>query len=208
MSKEIKFIFFDVGGVIIFDFSKTNKWQEMMSDIGINKTNKKPFEDLFKKYEPEICRGRKIDTFVEVVKSELGLEFKEGYSMLDDFADRFEVNTSIHPILNELSKKYKIGLLTNMYPGMLEAIKKKGILPQVKWDVILDSSIVGFKKPQEEIYGIAENKSNTDPEKILLVENERVNINVAKKRGWQILLYNPSNPLTSNNKLRELLNIK
>jgi len=41
MNKNIKFIYFDVGGVAILDFSKTNKWKEITKALEINKTRDK-----------------------------------------------------------------------------------------------------------------------------------------------------------------------
>lgn len=35
----ISFIYFDVGGVAMLDFSGTNKWELLKKEIGVNKTN-------------------------------------------------------------------------------------------------------------------------------------------------------------------------
>ena len=42
----IKFIYFDVGGVLVRDFSKSNKWQELVNEIGISKKKKRFFTIL------------------------------------------------------------------------------------------------------------------------------------------------------------------
>jgi len=209
MNKDIRFIYFDVGGVVILDFSKTNKWREMTQALGVNESNRDRFDEIFNEFEPEICASRKtLDEFIEVVKSELELSLPEGYLMLEDFVDRFEANLSLHPILNKLSKQYSLGLLTNMYPDMLDKIKEKGILPPVKWDIVIDSSVVGFRKPQDEIYRLAEEKSGFDGGRILFVENSTTHVNAAKKQGWQTLLYDPSDVSGSNKELEMKLGIK
>lgn len=150
-----KFIYFDVDGVIVLDFSKTNKWKEMISSLGIFGDNINKFNQLFDEYEPQICTGLNLKSFVAIVKQTLGIEFNSNYSMLEDFVKRLEINISIHHILNELSRNYKLGLLTNMYPGMLDLLNKPGILPLINWDVVIDSSIIGYRKPQAQIYEIA-----------------------------------------------------
>jgi hypothetical protein len=33
MKKDISFIYFDVGGVLIQDFSGNNKWNELLSEL-------------------------------------------------------------------------------------------------------------------------------------------------------------------------------
>lgn len=209
MDHDIKFIYFDVGGVVILDFSKTNKWREMTKALGVNESNRKRFDEIFNEFEPEICVSKKsLNEFVAVVNSELQLSLPANYSMLDDFVDRFESNQSLHAILNKLSEQYQFGLLTNMYPDMLDKIKERGILPQIEWNVVIDSSVEGVMKPQEEIYKLAEDKSGFEGGKILFVENSAMHIDAAKKQGWQTLLYDPSDISGSNMKLEKLLSIK
>lgn len=206
MNDKIKFIYFDVGGVAVLDFSKTNKWDEMTKDLGVNEFNRKKFDVIFSEFEPEICVSRKtLEEFIDVVNNKLKLDIPKSYDMLDDFVNRFEPNTTIEPILQNLSKKYRLGLLTNMYPNMLDKIKARNILPKVEWDVIIDSSIVGHRKPQDSIYELAENKSGTNPKNILFVENTVTHIDAAKKRGWQTLLYDPSDVSGSNSELEKKL---
>ena len=77
-----------------------------------------------------------------------------------------------------------------MYPGMLSAIMKKGIMPPVSWDVIIDSSVEGCQKPSVDIFKLAEKKSNMREDSILFIDNTIENINAAKDFGWQTFLYN------------------
>ena len=161
--------------------------------------------NLSQKY---VSAKKSLDEFVKVVKSELGMSLPADYSMLDDFVDRFDPNPRLHPILNKLSKQYQLGLLTNMYPGMLDKIKARGILPQIEWNVVIDSSIEGVMKPQKKIYKLAEDRSGFEGGKILFVENSAMHVDAAKKRGWQTLLYDPSDISGSNRRLEKLLDIK
>ncbi|MBI5613876.1 hypothetical protein HY947_03040, partial [Candidatus Gottesmanbacteria bacterium] len=70
---------------------------------------------------------------------------------LDEFVNRFEKNQSIWPVLESIHKTYRMGLLTNVYPRMLDEIKNRDILPPIQWDVVVDSSIVGYQKPNPKI---------------------------------------------------------
>ena len=38
-----------------------------------------------------------------------------------------------------------------MYPGMFEAIADRGLFPPITWDVVVDSSAVGYAKPDEDM---------------------------------------------------------
>jgi ribonucleotide monophosphatase NagD (HAD superfamily) len=42
---NIKTIFFDVGGVLIRDFSATDKWDEMLDDLGLTESQKQIYFD-------------------------------------------------------------------------------------------------------------------------------------------------------------------
>lgn len=198
---QTNFIYFDVGGVVILDYSKTNKWEEMLNDLHIPDDKRTAFEELFDKYELQICVGMNIDEFVTAATTQLGIEFPPHYSMLDDFANRFEPNPQLAEILSDLKQKYKIGLLTNMYPGLLDAIKARNLLPEIQWDVVIDSSVVGLRKPQAEIYELAEETSQTNPANILFIENSKSHVEAANQRGWKTVLYDPSDVEGSNKEL-------
>ncbi|MBU3925473.1 HAD hydrolase-like protein [Patescibacteria group bacterium] len=206
MNDNIKFIYLDVGGVVVLDFSKTNNWIEMTKALGVNEFNRKKFDNIFFEFEPKICVNKKtLGEFIDAVNNELKLNISKDYSMLDDFVNRFESNISINPILLRLSKNYKLGLLTNMYPGMFDKIRARKILPEVRWDIIIDSSVVGCMKPQDNIYELAEKKVNSNSKNILFIENTITHINAAKKRGWKTLLYDPANISSSNSALEKML---
>ncbi len=207
-NNKIKFIYFDIGGVAILDFSKTNKWHELASALGVSESDIDKFNNLFAEFEPGICVGKKdLLDFVKEAKKLLGLGISDDHDMLGEFVDRFEVNISIHSIIDKLGINFKLGLLTNMYPNMLDRIKERHLLPKAKWDVVIDSSVIGLRKPQDEIYQFAEEKAGVNPKNILFIENSISHIEVAKRRGWQTLLYDTSNIQESNEALIKLVGI-
>lgn len=183
----IKFVYFDVGGVLIKDFSKTDKWNELKIDLKINDPN---FDVWFDDLEAKLLIGK--------------ASFENTKLTLNDFVSRFEMNPSIWPIVKEIKKKYRVGLLTGMYSGMLDAIFKSGVMPEIEWDVIVDSSVFGFKKPNIEIYKIAEEKAGFLGEEILFVDNTKKNLETAQSLGWQTFLYDSSDYVGSTEKLRTL----
>lgn len=201
----VKFVYFDVGGVVIKDFSGTNKWHELKRDIGILPGQEKDFDEVFDTYEPEVCVGRDVETLLPLLHERLGLHLPEDYSFLADFVNRFERNESIWPIIENTRSKYRIGLLTNMYPSMLDRIKQKGLLPEVAWDVIIDSSIEKVRKPQTEIFQLAQERAGFVGAEILFVENSTMHVEAAKAFGWQAMLYDPTDIAGSNRRLQETL---
>jgi len=49
--KKPKFIYFDVGGVVLLDFSETEKWEELKSAMGVNEIDIGKFNKVWDKYE-------------------------------------------------------------------------------------------------------------------------------------------------------------
>ncbi len=88
---------------------------------------------------------------------------------------------------------------------MFEAIKKKNILPDVDWDIIIDSSIEKVAKPDPNIYKLAQDRVHASGSEILFVENTLGNIKPAQSLGWQTFLYDSAHPTDSSQKLRLLL---
>jgi FMN phosphatase YigB (HAD superfamily) len=186
----ISFVYFDVGGVVIADVNGTDKWTKMKRDMGITAKNDIEFDQFYDEHEKEVCLGRDVDTIIPLIKEKFNVNLPTGYSLLADFINRFEQNKYIQPVLDKVKQDCGIGLLTNMYPGMFSAIKVKGIMPKVNWDVVIDSSIEGYRKPDLKIFELAQEKANTERKTILFVDNKFENINVAKDFGWQTFFYN------------------
>lgn len=92
-----------------------------------------------------------------------------------------------------------------MYPHMLDAIYQAGLMPETNWDAIIDSSIEKVRKPQIEIFQLAQNRAGVQGAEILFVENGAKHVAAAKKFGWQTFLYDPTNTTQSNQNLERLL---
>ncbi|MEK9135398.1 MAG: HAD family hydrolase [Patescibacteria group bacterium] len=197
----ISFVYFDVGGVVVSDFSGTDKWVKMKRDIGITIENDKEFDQFYDKYEKEVHVGRDVDTLIPLMAEKFNLIFPAGYSLLKDFVDRFKSNKSILPVIDKIKQDCQIGLLTNMYPGMLSAMTKKGIMPLISWNVIIDSSVEGCQKPKLDIYKLAEQKINIKKDNILFIDNTMENIDAAKNFGWQTFFYDSVDHKNSSNNL-------
>lgn len=149
--------------------------------------------------------GEDINIFVQEAKQKLGLSFQPDYDMTKDFVNRFEVNKPISNLIRKLKKDFMLGLLTNQYSGMLSMIIERDLMPKVDWDVIIDSSLEKIRKPDPEIFLLAENKVKADPRSILFVDNKQSLLEPARQRRWQVFEYDPSNPETSTTKLQRFI---
>ncbi len=203
----ISFIYFDVGGVAMLDFSGTNKWEELKKEMGVNEDNNAAWEHVWSRYKNKVCLDCDVDSLVPLFRSEVGLDLPENYSLLNSFIKRFTVNTSIWPVVDAVAKKYRIGLLTNMYPRMLSTLfEQKLIPPKEKWEIILDSSEIGFQKPDKRLYEIAQQVSGVKNEEILFIENSLEHLQAAQDFGWQTFAYDSQTPNESSRELMNVLN--
>lgn len=196
----ISFVYFDVGGVAILDFSGTNKWNELKNGLKIPKEQDQAFDKFFTEYEAD-CTDRDIDSLIPIIKTRFGASIPKNYSMLTDFVTRFEKNPLLWPVIKKVKEKCRIGLLTDMYPRMLQAIRNYNLLPPVDWDVIIDSSVVKYQKPNKKIFEIAEKEARVNKHEILFIDNTIKNIQAALNFGWQTFLYDSTNPEESSHNL-------
>lgn len=201
----ISFIYFDVGGVVVKDFSASNKWDLLRRDLGISDNDKERFNILWRDHEKEICTKLPVEDMIPLLEKEFGVVIPKSHSILKNFVKYFERNESIWPVIDQIKAKYKIGLLTSMYAGMFDEILKKNILPSTVWNTIIDSSLVGFAKPDKRIFEIAQEKVQVSPQKILFVENSKINIDAAKKLDWQTFWYDSADYAGSSQKLKEYI---
>ncbi len=200
----IKFVYFDIGGVAILDFSGTDSWEKLMTEIGIKKKYHESFKSYWDTIDSEISSMSDIDILVPAIENKFKIKFPKDYSFLvDGFVRKFCKNETIWPVIKEVKKTCKIGLLTNMYPKMLPEILKAKLLPEVKWDEIIDSSIEKVQKPVPGVFRLAEERCGFKGEDILFVDNTKRHLDGAEKFNWQTFLYDPKNPEKSSKNLLE-----
>ena len=206
--KKISFVYFDVGGVMIQDFSDSPKWDTMMDVMGIPLERRAEFDELYHTYDTQICLGQHEDTLLPEIAACFNLSLPEGFSMRQYFLDHFDKNLSLWSIISTLKTTIKVGLLTDQYPGMLTQIMDLGLFPSVEWDAIVDSTQVGFRKPSPEIYQIAQAKAGVPAAEILFIDNREKNLIPATDLGWQTYFYDSKDYEKSSRDLLQFMHAK
>jgi FMN phosphatase YigB (HAD superfamily) len=146
-----------------------------------------------------------VDALRSNLNETLDLQLPLDFSLVQAFVDLFSTNEALWPILKDLQQNFSLGLLTNMYSGMLNRIRDANLLPNVEWDVIVDSSIVNMVKPNKDIYELAQSKANVLPSEILFIDNLQKNVDMASDLGWKTFLYDPSDHKKSCEDLLQLI---
>lgn len=108
---------------------------------------------------------------------------------LDVITDQFYPIVSVHRLLQDLSKKFRIGLLTNIYEGLFPQLKTKGLVADIHYEHVIQSYQVGYIKPDPKIFMLAQQLIRLDSQQILFIDDNPIAVSQAKTMGWQALLY-------------------
>ena len=95
-------------------------------------------------------------------------------------------------VVNELRKAgYQLALLTNAVTEFRPVIEKTVPIYDL-FDVIIDSSEVGMRKPDKEIYDLTSQKLEVDNDQCLMIDDLIANVHGAENAGMQGLLFTTS----------------
>jgi FMN phosphatase YigB (HAD superfamily)/DNA-binding XRE family transcriptional regulator len=192
------FIYFDVNGCLV------HFYQRAFSQIA-EATGAAPdiIETAYLHYNDEVCRGTlSLEDFNRKLAERLNVD---SIRWQDQYLSVIEPITEMQETIKWASEHYKVGLLTNIMPGLLSAMRRGGQLPDLSYDAVIDSSAVGAIKPEPRIYEIAREQAGCLPEEILLIDDSRANLIAAEKLGWHVMWIDDSHPAEAAARVRSAL---
>jgi len=178
----VKFVYFDINGCLVRFFHSA--FTKLAAD-----TNTRPdeVENIFWHYNDAVCRGdMSASDFNGALAKRLGVprvEWQEYY------LTSVEPIEAMHDLVQWVSERYYVGLISNIMPGFITAMQQRQLLPSVQFDSIIDSSVVGAIKPERAIYETASRLAAVKPQEILLVDDDRANLMAAERLDWQVLWF-------------------
>ena len=194
----VSFVYFDINGCLVRFFHRA--FTAIAADTG---TSSDIVESTFWHYNDAACKGNM--TMAEF-NQKLGECFGvDNFDWSNYYLSAVDPITETAELLNWASAHYRVGLLSNIMPGLVTAMLEKGIIPKIAYDVIIDSSEVKAIKPEPEIYRIATEKAGAKPAEILLIDDSRTNLMAAEKMGWHVLWFDDYVPAESARKIKEAL---
>jgi len=192
------FIYFDVNGCLVHFYQRA--FAKIAVDTG---QPVDAVEQYYLKHNDEVCQGMMSMTdFNEGLAKQLGVD---SVAWQDYYMTVTEPIEDMHELLAWASKHYRIGLLTNIMPGYLSTMRRNGLIPDLQYDVVIDSSVVGLIKPDPKIYKLAAEKAGVPDDEILLVDDTPSNLAIANKLGWHIISFDDARPLESAEIIRDAL---
>lgn len=194
----ISFVYFDINGCLVRfyhrAFTRLAEVSGAPADV---------IETAFWHHNDEVCRGdMTMDEFNKAFAKSLGLE---KLNWIEYYLETVEPIDEMHDLVTWASQNYRIGLLTNTMPGFIDAMRERGLLPNVQYDAIIDSSEVNAIKPEAKIYDIATKKADCPGSEILLIDDARTNLMAAEKQGWHVLWFDDYNPGESIKRIQDSL---
>lgn len=194
----VSFVYFDVNGCLVGFFHRA--FTKISVDLGL------PLhfvETTCWNYNDAVCRG---DITIDEYNQTLAQAFQ-----VDSFDWASYYLNSVDPIpeARELAawaaEHFRIGLITNIMPGLIDEMIKRDLLPNLNYDVIADSSIIKAIKPEPSLFEEAGKKADVPAEQILFVDDSRANLMAAQRFGWQVSWFDDFRPKESADHVREIL---
>lgn len=194
----VGFVFFDMNGCLVGSFNRA-----FTRIAEISGASADTIEAAFWRYDEDVCRGdMPLAEFNKIFAREVGLDTIDWQQL---YMEAIQPIDGMKELVRWASERFRIGLLTNSMPGFAAAMREQGVLPDVKYDVIVDSSEVHAVKPEAQIFEAAAQKAGCPANEILFIDDSRTNIMAAQKLGWHVLWFNEYEPLESIKRIKDAL---
>ncbi|MCA9347781.1 HAD-IA family hydrolase [Candidatus Saccharibacteria bacterium] len=195
----VTFVYFDINGCLVRFFH--HAFTELAEETGMPADQ---IESTFWHYNDAVCRGEMpMDEFNRIMAE----NFKHMIDWKHYYMRAVEPIQQMHDLVIWASHYYKVGLLSNIMPGFIPDMLGNGLLPNIEYDTIIDSSAVKTIKPEAQIFQIAQEHSGANSGEILFIDDSRANIMAASQLGWKVLWFDDFRPEESVARVKQALEL-
>ncbi len=177
----ITFVYFDLNDTLV------RATQRAIISLA-EQTNVLPdvIESTFWHYNDALCRGKMtLSEFNEALEKRLGFSVDWAKAYLEG-AEPIE---AMRELLTWASQHYRVGIFSDTLPGLIPGLLERGILPEIPYAEIIDSSEVGMLKSDPQAFQMAQDRAGVPADEILLIDDSRGNILGAERQGWHVALF-------------------
>lgn len=194
----VRFVYFDVNGCLVRFFHQA--FTKLAHESG---DAPDMVESAYWHYNDDVCRGAMtVQAFNAALAKSLHIP---SVNWQEEYLQAVEPIAATQEVIAWAARHYYVGLLTNIMPGFVDAMRKRKLLPDIAYDAIIDSSEVGAIKPEKKIYQIATERAQVKPEEILLIDDSRSNLMAAEHLGWHVLWFDDYRTQESIARIRKAL---
>ncbi len=192
----IKFVYFDISGVLVSFSHKT--FADIARDASLPVDS---VEAAYWRYNDRLNKS-------QITITELNRELAKTFGLADfDWEKYYFKNlapiTQGQDLYKWIAQYYEVGLISNHV--FIEKMQQKGLIPRDDLAATIDSSKVGSIKPEAKIYKIAQRRAGVSAGEILLIDNERPNLVAADKLGWRTAWFDDFHASDSVERIKKLL---
>jgi len=198
-SHAISFVYFDLGGVVIDnEVAKRELSREFHLDVDV-------IQRFFDNNWRKACSGA-LDNkaYLTNFKNELGIKHpKDDFvNFITDYQGHYQ---ETHDLIHELAREYRLGILSNAELGIVETLIKRKKIPNISWDVVIESAQFGVVKPEQAIYALAQKMAHVAAEEILFIDDRPINVDTALALGWNAVVFDYRDVQGSVKKVKKAL---
>jgi putative hydrolase of the HAD superfamily len=194
----VRFIYFDVNGCLVQAGQRalTRIAEDTNMPIDV-------VETVYWRYNDEVCRGTmSMSDFNHALADKLKVKSLDWQKY---YVEAVEIVEPMQELVRWAHENYDVGLITNVMPGLLSALKGRCLLPDLSYRSIVDSSEVGLIKPDPAIFTLATERAGVEPQEILLIDDTPSNLQAAQRAGWHVLLLDDYDPAQSVARARKAI---
>ncbi|MGH7236916.1 MAG: HAD-IA family hydrolase, partial [Candidatus Saccharimonadales bacterium] len=197
----VRFVYFDINGTLVRSYHRSFT---RLAELTNQPTDL--VETAFWHYNDQICRGEITmaefnRSMAERLRTEQKLDWRNYY------LEEVQRMPHMSELVRWVGERYGVGLLTNIMPGLVAAMRGLGLLPDTSYDAIIDSSEVHIIKPNMKIFQLAAEQAAAAPAELLLIDDTRANLTAAEKAGWHVIWFDNFRPEESARNIRKALEI-
>lgn len=201
--KKIKptWIVFDAGGVL-FNFDKAitsaSEYLGITKEIFLHSIS-------VKSREIEVSKKHYKDAWREILSS-LKMDHKTNNVLSILFDIKGYVSDTLSLVEELHNEGYSLAMLTNTWHGVTEDLTSR-LKEFHLFEHVFDSAELGLRKPNLKIFLYVEKILLAKENEIFIIDDNVLNIKIAKKLKWQTFHYSIGNDegIASNNSIRKLL---
>ena len=184
---NIKLILWDYGGVLTYSPFLNIKDFEKLSNIKQNSIIKinsnKPFVNAWAKLEKNLISFTEFSCLFKEEAKNIGINNIDPLKLLECL--EVSLNNRMVSLLKIVSQKYDCACLTNNFKNHFSK-KNSSTFNSIEnnFDYIFESSKLGLRKPEKEIYLYVQKKMNEKPKEILFIDDLGINLKPARELGF------------------------
>lgn len=191
----IKVIAFDFGGVLGPD---ADDWKHTFNEISkLTDLTELYLQKNFNKHWPELKVGTETMKQFWIEVSKKSPKQVNPKILRNKYNNAIWVDKKLLTIIEKLNKKYKIVMIANDSDDIY-LVKIHKFKLNKRFDRLYCSSQLKLSKPNPGIFQLALNDLDINPEELLLIDNQKNNLEAAREMGIKTILFTKTDKLNAS----------